>query len=296
MAVTFVPARQKLRNTTGGLSTKVGFVGLFAYDITKKTGVVFDGETEGGFPLAREDLSNIPQPNSDSLIPMNIGTITADATPPLDNDSHGLFGWIKKIAANLTHSMAVNGYIVTCDTAGGTTDKALTISNFKVVAGTRVFITFTYKNTVATPTLNFNSGGANSIYNESGAIAESLYFPAGCTVEFYRNSDNTKWVYKRRVIKLITGQSGTNYTDGWYKLYNDGWVEQGALVAAVDTVALQISMKYVNQVLMTRVTAVATSSTSRIIAVKDNSTASTLNVLRSDSGFKWGYETKGFQA
>jgi len=95
------------------------------------------------------------------------------------------------------------------------------------------------------------------------------------------------------VVEMATGLSGTNYTDGWYRLYNTGWIEQGAFVAAVDTVALIKTMKYVNQVLMAKVQAIATSSTGRVIAVKDNSTASTLNVLRNDSGFKWSYDIKG---
>jgi hypothetical protein len=33
-------------------------VGELTIDTTKKTGVVHDGTTAGGFPLAREDLSN----------------------------------------------------------------------------------------------------------------------------------------------------------------------------------------------------------------------------------------------
>lgn len=60
MTVTMVDPRKKLRNTTTGLSTKFGSEGLIAYDIDKKTLVVFDGSTQGGFTLAKDaDKENV---------------------------------------------------------------------------------------------------------------------------------------------------------------------------------------------------------------------------------------------
>jgi hypothetical protein len=49
---------QRRRGTTTEHSTFTGAVGELTIDTTKKTAVVHDGTTAGGFPLAREDLSN----------------------------------------------------------------------------------------------------------------------------------------------------------------------------------------------------------------------------------------------
>jgi|GEM_PF-3983793 len=98
------------------------------------------------------------------------------------------------------------------------------------------------------------------------------------------------------IVEQATGLSGTNYTKGWYRKWKSGFVEQGAYINAVDTVILIVTMADVDNVLMANVQAIASSSTGRIIAVKDNSTVSKLNVLRNDTGFKWSYEIKGMAA
>lgn len=75
--------------------------------------------------------------------------------------------------------------------------------------------------------LNVNGTGAKAIYNESGTAVSGTnpaYFPSGSTVEF--TYDGTNWIFKKRVIE--------NYINGtsWYRVYSDGWIEQGGRVGA----------------------------------------------------------------
>lgn len=49
---------QQRRGSTSDHDGFIGAVGEITVDTTKKTAVVHDGETPGGFPLAREDAEN----------------------------------------------------------------------------------------------------------------------------------------------------------------------------------------------------------------------------------------------
>ena len=72
------------------------------------------------------------------------------------------------------------------------------------------------------PTLNINSGGAKSILHADGTRvtpATPAYFIANCPIEFCY--DGTGYRFKQEIVK--TYRNGTT----WYKLRNDGWVEQG---------------------------------------------------------------------
>lgn len=53
-------ALQLRRGTTTQHSTFTGAAGEVTVDTTKKTAVVHDGSTAGGFPVAKENLSNVP--------------------------------------------------------------------------------------------------------------------------------------------------------------------------------------------------------------------------------------------
>ena len=53
-------AVQRRRGTTEENAAFTGLVGEVSIDTDKKTAVVHDGETAGGYPLAREDLTNAP--------------------------------------------------------------------------------------------------------------------------------------------------------------------------------------------------------------------------------------------
>lgn len=50
---------QLVRYSTAAMASQTGLVGEVFVDLTKLTLVVNDGLTAGGFPLAREDLSNV---------------------------------------------------------------------------------------------------------------------------------------------------------------------------------------------------------------------------------------------
>ncbi len=54
---------QRRRGTTTEHNTFTGYIGETTVDTTKDTVVVHDGANTGGFPLAREDLSNVTLTN-----------------------------------------------------------------------------------------------------------------------------------------------------------------------------------------------------------------------------------------
>jgi hypothetical protein len=83
-----------------------------------------------------------------------------------------------------------------CATASATAAKDSTLAGFSLVKGARVFVTFSNANTVAGAlTLNVNSTGAKSIYNERGAVSSTnvAVFPSGVPIEFVY--DGTYWRY-----------------------------------------------------------------------------------------------------
>lgn len=82
----------------------------------------------------------------------------------------------------------------TCTTAAATAAKAVSITagTFKLEAGARVVVKFSYKNTANTPTLNVNITGAKAIYHNGAQITtgSNKALLAG-TVEFVY--DGTQW-------------------------------------------------------------------------------------------------------
>src|SRR5574344_2062788 len=112
-----------------------------------------------------------------------------------------------------------------CSTASATAAKAVTLSGFVLATGATIQVTFTNANSANVPTLNVNGTGAKAIYNEAGTAVSATnpaYFPAGSTVEFTYNGTN--WIFKKRIIE--------NYinVDSWYRVWSDGWTEQGSYV------------------------------------------------------------------
>lgn len=137
--------------------------------------------------------------------------------------------------------------IGTCSTAAATAEKVVTLSGFVLATGTTIQVTFTNANTATTPTLNVNSTGAKAIYNEAGTAVSSTnpaYFPTGSTVEFIYNGTN--WVFKKRVIENYVNEKS------WYRIYSDGWIEQGNLyypassVKGYNTITFPKSFKNTN--------------------------------------------------
>lgn len=119
----------------------------------------------------------------------------------------------------------------TCSTAGSTAAKEVTVAGYTETAGACALITFENKNTVAGAlTLNINSGGAKSILHADGTAISATnpaYFIANCPIQFCY--DGTGYRFKQEVVK--TYRNGAN----WYKLGNDGWVEQGGESASTGT-------------------------------------------------------------
>lgn len=130
------------------------------------------------------------------------------------------------ISNNNTFNYNYNYFTGTCSTDGATEAKVVTsTNNITLAPGLRILVKFDNKNTVAGAlTLNVNSTGAKSIYNEAGVAVSATcpaYFPAGATVEFYY--DGTNWVYVNRIVdSYINGAT-------FYNKYANGWVEQGGI-------------------------------------------------------------------
>ncbi|NBX49597.1 hypothetical protein EBT25_06565 [bacterium] len=84
------------RGTTFDIGTFVGAIGEVVVDTTKKTVVVNDGSTPGGYPLLREDFSNA------ALIS---GTLANPAIKFQNSSSTGIYspnqGWISLVASGI---------------------------------------------------------------------------------------------------------------------------------------------------------------------------------------------------
>ena len=119
-----------------------------------------------------------------------------------------------------------------CNTSGSTVAKTVSITNFKLVTGVRVFIKFTYAHDSTTKaTLNVNNTGAKSIrykgygvfkgYNGGGSNSTDKQYPntweAGEIVEFIY--DGTEWVsiLEKRKIDHSNIVVGTINVDGFRK-------------------------------------------------------------------------------
>ena len=117
-----------------------------------------------------------------------------------------------------------------CNTSGSTVAKTVSITNFKLVTGVRVFIKFTYAHDSTTKaTLNVNNTGAKSIrykgygvfkgYNGGGSNSTDKQYPntweAGEIVEFIY--DGTEWVsiLEKRKIDHSNIVVGTINVDGY---------------------------------------------------------------------------------
>lgn len=112
-----------------------------------------------------------------------------------------------------------------CSTAGATEAKTVAITNFVLSNYCRVTVKFTNANTGAVPTLNVNSTGAKTIkvLNTSSTI---IYIPAGAIVDFVY--DGTDWIMENKILT-----SYTNTTE-WYRLWADGYIEQGGLTSSIN--------------------------------------------------------------
>ena len=222
---TFTEASTRVNITSGEtLSTLFGKIKKFFADL--KT-VAFTG--------SYTDLSNKPtsmqNPNSLTL------TMNGSATNYNGASSASKSWYAPTSAGTAGYSLISNGsgapvwqqppYAV-CNTSGSTVAKTVSITNFKLVTGVRVFIKFTYAHDSRTKaTLNVNNTGAKSIrykgygvfkgYND-GFNSDKQYpntWEAGEIVEFIY--DGTEWVstLEKRKIDHNNIVVGTINVDGY---------------------------------------------------------------------------------
>ena len=112
----------------------------------------------------------------------------------LDNDAQTT---INNISGNAkTALIASKAYTGTCSTAAGTAEKVVTCTDtdFDLVNGVIIKITFTTASTADAPTLNVNSKGVKNIYFDRAVVSSSNRFrwQAGSVVTFQYNGAN--WV------------------------------------------------------------------------------------------------------
>lgn len=174
----------------------------------------------------------------------------------------------------------------TSSTASATAEKAVTLSGFVLATGATIQVTFTNANTADVPTLNVNATGAKAIYNEAGTAVSAtnpFYALAGATVEFIYNGTN--WIFKKRVIE--------NYINGtsWYRVWSDGWIEQGGSVTEDTTVTLLKSFKNTSYSAFSTIFSSGASSGYSWIT---NATASTLQVRGNSSSLPMCWIAKGY--
>ncbi len=224
---TFTEASTRVNITSGEtLSTLFGKIKKFFADL--KT-VAFTG--------SYTDLSNKPtsmqNPNSLTL------TMNGSATNYNGASSASKSWYAPTSAGTAGYNLISNGsgapvwqqppYAV-CNTSGSTVAKTVSITNFKLVTGVRVFIKFTYAHDSRTKaTLNVNNTGAKSIrykgygvfkgYND-GFNSDKQYpntWEAGEIVEFIY--DGTEWVsiLEKRKIDHSNIVVGTINVDGFRK-------------------------------------------------------------------------------
>lgn len=223
---TFTEASTRVNITSGEtLSTLFGKIKKFFADL--KT-VAFTG--------SYTDLSNKPtsmqNPNSLTL------TMNGSATNYNGASSASKSWYAPTSAGTAGYNLISNGsgapvwqqppYAV-CNTSGSTVAKTVSITNFKLVTGVRVFIKFTYAHDSTTKaTLNVNNTGAKSIrykgygvfkgYNGGYNSTDKQYpntWEAGEIVEFIY--DGTEWVstLEKRKIDHSNIVVGTINVDGF---------------------------------------------------------------------------------
>lgn len=223
---TFTEASTRVNITSGEtLSTLFGKIKKFFADL--KT-VAFTG--------SYTDLSNKPtsmqNPNSLTL------TMNGSATSYNGSATASKSWYAPTSGGTAGYNLISNGsgapvwqqppYAV-CNTSGSTVAKTVSITNFKLVTGVRVFIKFTYAHDSTTKaTLNVNNTGAKSIrykgygvfkgYNGGNNSTDKQYpntWEAGEIVEFIY--DGTEWVsiLEKRKIDHSNIVVGTINVDGF---------------------------------------------------------------------------------
>lgn len=100
-------------------------------------------------------------------------------------------------------------YYGTCATAAGTTAKVVTCAGFKLDAGAKIAIKFTYANTAGTASLNVNSTGAKGVVWLGDTAVTNAWIAAETCMFTY---DGTNWVLMKNSAGITdwTGFTGAN--------------------------------------------------------------------------------------
>ena len=152
-----------------------------------------------------------------------------DHVHPAQTTISGNAGSATKLAtARTIDGVSFNGsaaitHFGTCDTAAGTAAKTVALTGFSLVTGARVFVKFTYANTVANPTLNVNSTGAKAIVYRGSAIS-AAYLRANGTYEFLYDGTNWNFVGDLNTDANTTYAQATSSALGLVKI---GYSENG---------------------------------------------------------------------
>lgn len=224
---TFTEAATRANITSGEtLSTLFGKIKKFFTDL--KT-VAFTG--------SYTDLSNKPT----SMQNPNSLTLTMNGSSSIYNGSATASkSWYAPTSVGTAgYNLISNGsgapvwqqppYAV-CSTSSGTGAKTVSITNFKLVTGTRVSVKFSNK-TSTTPTLNVSSTGAKEIklvQTNGTYVSVNSYnsWSAGEIVEFIY--DGTYWVAVSSNMRFVSGAQsatvivGTTYSSGYCDYRCDG--------------------------------------------------------------------------
>jgi hypothetical protein len=173
------------RGSTAETATFTGASGEITVDTDKKTAVIQDGSTAGGFPLLRQDLNNIATGAITSAMIAN-GTITNDdinASAAIVDTKLDTISTAGKVSGSaitsgtIGGSTAINtsGSITTSSTVSDTIGNVRDIpqnsqtSSYQLVAGDvgkHISIT---TGGVTVPSSVFSVGDAVSVYNDSGS-------------------------------------------------------------------------------------------------------------------------------
>ena len=129
---------QRRRGTTAEHSTFTGYDGETTVDTSKETVVVHDGALAGGYPLAREDLSNVT--NKIGVQQLNLGEGTAGQV----------------LTTNGSGTLSFTTIDASGTTIGG--DLTGTVANAQIAA-----------NKVGIAELNVSDGTANQVLKTNGS-------------------------------------------------------------------------------------------------------------------------------
>lgn len=128
-------------------------------------------------------------------------------------ESLAIFNYFSQSSNKLYNKRSIDGvnfngeenvvHYTTCSTAAETVDKVVTLDNFVLTTGSKVYVKFTVANTASNPTLNVSGTGAKAIIFNNANIPAS-YLKIGLYEFIY---DGTYW-------NFIGGGGGSDAENG----------------------------------------------------------------------------------